>query len=270
MLFLMLYAFARVVYIAAIFVVDSLSSALSSPPDEEREPVDEVMLRLEAGEHEGCMKMLQDMERKAKKKLRVLELFSGTGSVGRAFEARGWEVVSVDITDRFLKPTHLANILEWDYKQYPSDHFDFVWASPPCATFSCLQYAWLGRQRNGETFTKETMLKNQQKIGVPCLRKAQEIIAYFNPTHWVIENPRGGMMKNYLQDIPFVDVSYCQYGYDYQKHTRFWTNIQGWVPKKCGKHCPLWRKHKGLPNSLKNRYSIPSRLIEELIAHINK
>ena len=32
--------------------------------------------------------------------LRLLELFSGTGSVGRAFEAQGWEVISFDIDPR--------------------------------------------------------------------------------------------------------------------------------------------------------------------------
>ena len=40
----------------------------------------------------------------------LLELFSGTGSVGRAFEARGWEVVSVDCVAKF-RPTHCVDIL---------------------------------------------------------------------------------------------------------------------------------------------------------------
>ena len=37
---------------------------------------------------------------------RLLELFSGTGSIGRAFEAEGWEVVSVDLDPKF-RPTVL-------------------------------------------------------------------------------------------------------------------------------------------------------------------
>ena len=42
----------------------------------------------------------------------VLELFSGTGSIGRAFEKLGWNVTSVDINPRF-NPTHVADILKW-------------------------------------------------------------------------------------------------------------------------------------------------------------
>ena len=41
----------------------------------------------------------------------LLELFSGTGSVGRAFRALGWEVFSVDI-DAAAKPTLVANVLD--------------------------------------------------------------------------------------------------------------------------------------------------------------
>ena len=40
---------------------------------------------------------------------RLLELFCGTKSVGRAFEAAGWEVVSLDIVSKF-EPTILCDI----------------------------------------------------------------------------------------------------------------------------------------------------------------
>ena len=40
---------------------------------------------------------------------RILELFSGTGSVGRAFTAFGWEVISLDMNPRF-KPTICQDI----------------------------------------------------------------------------------------------------------------------------------------------------------------
>ena len=59
---------------------------------------------------------------------RLLELFCGTKSVGRAFEAAGWEVVSLDIVSKF-EPTILCDIRSWDYTTFPG-HFDMVWASP--------------------------------------------------------------------------------------------------------------------------------------------
>jgi site-specific DNA-cytosine methylase len=66
---------------------------------------------------------------------RLLELFSGTGSVGRAFIEKGWEVVSVDL-DPKANSTITANILTWDYKIEEPGYFDSIWASPVCTHYS--------------------------------------------------------------------------------------------------------------------------------------
>ena len=61
--------------------------------------------------------------------MRALVLCSGTGSIDRAFERRGWDVTSVDWLAKF-GPTLCVDIMEWDYRAaFPKDHFQFV----PCA-----------------------------------------------------------------------------------------------------------------------------------------
>ena len=50
--------------------------------------------------------------------MRLLELFSGTGSIGRVFAEKGWEVVSLD-SDPRTNPTIVADIRDWDPTVFP-------------------------------------------------------------------------------------------------------------------------------------------------------
>ncbi len=200
--------------------------------------------------------------------MRILELFSGTGSVGKVARELGWEVVSVDITDKLGHVDIITDIMKWDYKTYEPKHFDVIWGSPPCASFSKFQYCHLGRGGR----TRESIRANMHMVGVPLLMKLLEIIAYFQPTFYLIENPQTGGMKDFLS-LPHYDVDYCRYGYEYRKRTRIWTNLVGFSDKKCegkGKcHAMVDNKHKkhvvGADTSLAERYSIPRGLIEDLL-----
>ena len=52
-----------------------------------------------------------------------------------------------------------------------------------------------------------------------------EILRYFQPNLWWIENPRGGFLKSLqpMQNVAFIDVDYCQFSdFGYQKPTRIW------------------------------------------------
>lgn len=47
-------------------------------------------------------------------------------------------------------------------------------------------------------------------------------------------------MKNYLYEKGYTNdviVSYCKYGFPYQKHTRFWTNISNFKGNICKNDC---------------------------------
>ena len=157
--------------------------------------------------------------------MNVLELFCGTKSVGKCCEMLGWNAVSVDLEKKF-NPTHVCDVMDFDYKQYPKDYFDIVWASPPCTEYSRLLCTFLGRQMKGELYTKEIMKKNMNESDKLVL-KSLEIIEYFNPHLWFLENPQTGRLKEreIMKDIPFYDVSYCMYSdWGYEKKTRIWTN----------------------------------------------
>lgn len=196
--------------------------------------------------------------------MRVLELFSGTGSVSKVCQELGYDVVSVDISDKFHTPTIKVDIMTWDYKSaFPKGHFDIVWASPPCNTFSIL---------NNINYTKADIKKRIKTQGLPLLRKAEEIIDYFQPKIYVMENPKG-FMADYVKNRPLYLVDYCKYAdFGYRKSTHIWTNKKDFVPLTCRKNCnsmtPDGKKHRlsvCRTTKLENRYRVPFALVRDLL-----
>tara|TARA_R110000822_G_scaffold63736_4_gene156467 strand:+ start:6395 stop:7054 length:660 start_codon:yes stop_codon:yes gene_type:complete len=181
--------------------------------------------------------------------MNVLELFSGTGSIGKCCKELGWVSVSVDM---IMEAEHKCDIMDFDYKQYDKDYFDIVWASPPCTSFSILQGSWIGKHKrvNGELvlFTEEQRQLDMLE-GDKLVKKTLEIINYFNCEYWFMENPQSGKLKDreYMKDIPYYDVDYCKYSdWGYRKRTRIWTNKKDWNNLMCKKDCGsiIEGKHK--------------------------
>ena len=205
---------------------------------------------------------------------RLLELFSGTGSVGKEWEYG--EVVSVDVAGK--APTHQCDILKWDYTIYPPGHFDVVWASPPCTQYSVAR----------------TKAKTPRDLeGADALvRKALEIIEYFGPRFFFMENPWTGMLRH--REVvaalpPPKKVSYCKYGAPYQKHTAIWTNAADLELACCRRDCGSmvvsdrgFKQHRGTAQHgpLRNMitigfpqdqlYSIPPLLCRKICEHVGE
>jgi hypothetical protein len=197
---------------------------------------------------------------------RLLEIFSGTKSVSKAWGHAYTETVSVDIVKNFT-PTHLTDIMDWDYRQYPPGHFHTIWASPPCTQYSKAKTRGVRDIDGANAIVQRTI----------------EIIGYFNPVYYFMENPQTGKLKEQpvMRGIPYYDVDYCQYGKSYRKRTRIWTSLTTFTPRLCpGKYmCVAMEdgKHKlscgnGNPVyteravGLHEKYSIPQQLLEELLA----
>lgn len=209
----------------------------------------------------------------SKRKLKVLELFSGTGKISQAFAARGHEVFRVDWNTSFDAELHCdiskltaQEIIEKFGKP------DVVWASPDCTTFSVAAISRHRRQNpaNGslEPITEYARFCDE------CDQHVIELIRELNPTYWFIENPRGGMRKMaWMQELPRYTVTYCKYGEKRMKPTDIWTNHpdpQFLPPCKNGDPC-----HERAPRGARtgtqgirgwdNRSAIPAMLCEHIV-----
>lgn len=201
--------------------------------------------------------------------MRLLELFSGTHSIGKVF--KDFEIISVDLDNKF-NPTHNVDILEFDYKHYPPNYFDYIHSSPPCIMYSQNQITWYGRKKR-HNLTKEMVLWNKE-IHKECMElsdklvlKTLEIIDYFKPKYWTIENPNHNNWNNikyrdFMKDLNFTECNYCMYDYPIAKPTLFFNNFNLQLKKCEKKHSHL--KWGDFSRNIYERYKIPQKLIEEI------
>jgi len=167
---------------------------------------------------------------------RLLELFCGTKSVGNVFQQFDYEIVSLDFNPKF-NATHTINILEWDHTQYPADHFDVIWASPDCTTFSV---ATGGKYRTkASIYGLNNAHQPQSNLANAMVLKVIKILKYFNCTAWFMENPRG-LLQHFPPLIDFIKetnshkglVYYGNYDWGFPKATNIWSNLPIWCETK--------------------------------------
>lgn len=157
--------------------------------------------------------------------MQVLELYAGTRSIGKEFEKRGHKVVSVEWDESFPDIDECCDIgtLTAEYLTEKYGHFDVIWASPDCTSYSIAAISH-HRKKNEETGNLDGV-SDYAKFCDNLNWHLKELIEKLNPTYYFIENPRGGMRKmNFMKDYPRYTVTYCQYNDTRMKPTDIWTN----------------------------------------------
>ena len=206
--------------------------------------------------------------------MKVLELFAGTRSIGKAFEKRGHEVYSIDYDEMFedidwhkdIGEITAQDILERFGKP------DVIWASPDCTTYSVAGISH-HRRKNAETGNLDAISDYAMKCD-EVNKNVVALIESLKPKYWFIENPRGGLRKMiFMQGLPRHTVTYCQYGDTRMKPTDIWTNHPNpkfKAPCKNGDPC-----HEPAPRGsatgtqgikgAKARSVIPNQLCEHIV-----
>jgi hypothetical protein len=204
--------------------------------------------------------------------MKILELFAGSRSIGKAAEELGHEVFSTDIHP-FEGIDLVKDVLEINTDDIPFVP-DVIWASPPCTGFSvaAIGHHWTGGK--GAYIPKT----DTARLGIKLVEKTFEIINFYydmnNCMEWFVENPRGVLRK-----IPIMEryqrhtVTYCQYGDERMKPTDIWTNSVEWTPKPMCKngapcHVAAPRGSRTGTQGLKGNYErskIPHELCLEVV-----
>ncbi len=133
----------------------------------------------------------------------ILSLFDFTGAWSKPYRDAGYTVIQID---KKLG----QDILTWDYKQLTN--VVGILAAPECTDFasSGAQY-WAEKDADGST-----------AASLKLVDKTLEIIDYFKPEFWAIENPVGRLPK--LRPVlgkPWYFQPY-EYGDPYTKKTGLW------------------------------------------------
>jgi len=201
--------------------------------------------------------------------VKILELFSGTGTLSAVARGMGHDVTTVD-SDPACKADITCGV---ENLVGVKRRWDMIWASPPCESFSVASIGTHWGGGKGAYIPKTKQARN----ALVLIDLLAVFITESDPAVWYIENPRGVMRKVAPYElIPGFHarhtVTYCQYGDTRMKPTDIWTNNDKWVPRQpCHNGAPC---HESAPRGSKTgtqgkgTYLDRSRLPEELCREV--
>ena len=203
---------------------------------------------------------------------KILELFAGTRSIGKAFEKNGHDVFSIEWDRKFCDIDWYEDIGKINAKDI-LERFgrpDVIWASPDCSTYSL---AAISHHRRKEASGNLEPLTEYAKFCDAVNAHVVELIKELKPAFFFIENPRGGLCNmDFMKGIPKHLVTYCQYGYRYMKPTHIFTNYPNPKFKHCKNGEPCHEKaprgsQSGLQGikGVENRAMIPDAFCEYIV-----
>ncbi|MFQ9297829.1 MAG: DNA cytosine methyltransferase [Clostridia bacterium] len=166
--------------------------------------------------------------------MKVLELFAGTRSIGKAFESKGHEVYSIEWDKNFKNINWYVDIGTITTQDI-LDKFgapDVIWSS-----FDCTSYSIAGishhrkKEKDGNLTPISDYAKFCDKVNTHVIDLINELLKLNPNMLYFIENPRGGLRKmNFIKELPRYTITYCQYMLDVpveerrMKPTDIWTN----------------------------------------------
>ena len=160
--------------------------------------------------------------------MKLLELFAGSRSVGKAAESLGIKVFSVD-WERYENINLSIDIGELKLSDVPFIP-DIIWASPDCTTYSI---AACGHHRTKERSPKTPYAEKCDSVNKHWISLIKEWLLINPNLVFFIENPRGLLRHmDFMKDFKRHTVWYCKYGDNRAKPTDIWTNSPNWTPRK--------------------------------------
>ena len=132
------------------------------------------------------------------------DLFSGTSSVGKIFEQKGWKVLSFEKDPKLAKKygAICTSVLDFDFiKLAEREKPDFIWGSPVCTPWS------------NATPLKIRRSKEMKKIG-DLSKWTVDLMHSIKPQFWCIENPAQTALhkQKYIVNLPRTECPQCMYG----------------------------------------------------------